>query len=242
MVIEPVPVGELVTWWHRKVVCAKKNGKPRRTVDLQVLNKYAARETHHTPSSFHQTRSVSAKRKKAVFDDWNGYHSVSIRKEDHPYTTFITPWGRYRSCAALQGYTAYGDEYSRRYNEIVSVNLNITKGIDDTIMLWESVEESFHQAAYWLNTCEWNGIVLNPEKFEFAHYSVELFGFEVSRSDLKPTSKYSGAIQNFPTPKEHADVRSWSGIVKQVPYISSIAEKISYSRNLLKTDVHEIKI
>jgi len=33
-VIEPVPVGEPVTWCHRMVVCAKKNGKPRRTVDL----------------------------------------------------------------------------------------------------------------------------------------------------------------------------------------------------------------
>ena len=47
-VIEPVPVGEPVTWCHRMVVCAKKNGKPRRTVDLQALNKHAARETHHT--------------------------------------------------------------------------------------------------------------------------------------------------------------------------------------------------
>ena len=27
-VIEPVPVGKPVTWCHRMVVCAKKNGKP----------------------------------------------------------------------------------------------------------------------------------------------------------------------------------------------------------------------
>ena len=57
-VIEPVPIGEPVTWCHRMVVCAKKSGQPRRTVDLQALNAHATRETHHTPSPFHQARSV----------------------------------------------------------------------------------------------------------------------------------------------------------------------------------------
>ena len=47
-VIEPVPVGEPVTWCHRMVVTAKKNGTPRRTVNLQALNRHAKRETHHT--------------------------------------------------------------------------------------------------------------------------------------------------------------------------------------------------
>ena len=42
-VIEPVPVGEPVTWCHRMVVCPKKNGKPRRTVDFQALNAHAIR-------------------------------------------------------------------------------------------------------------------------------------------------------------------------------------------------------
>ena len=72
-VLEPVPVGEPVTWCHRMVVCAKKNGKPRRTVDFQALNLHATRETHHTQSPFHQARSVPNNTKKTVFDCWNGY-------------------------------------------------------------------------------------------------------------------------------------------------------------------------
>ena len=57
-VLEQVPMGEPVTWCHRMVVCAKKNGKPRRTVDFQPLNKHAARETHHTQSPFIQARTA----------------------------------------------------------------------------------------------------------------------------------------------------------------------------------------
>ena len=40
-VLEPVPTGEPITWCHCMVVCAKKNGKPRRTVDFQALNLHA---------------------------------------------------------------------------------------------------------------------------------------------------------------------------------------------------------
>ena len=111
-VLEPVPIGEPVTWCHCMVVCAKKNGQPRRTVDFQPLNKYAARETHHTQSPFLQARAVPRNMRKTVFDAWNGYHSVPICEEDRHLTTFITPWGRYRYRTAPQRYIASGDGYN----------------------------------------------------------------------------------------------------------------------------------
>jgi hypothetical protein len=49
-VLEPVPVGEPTVWCSPMVVCPKKDGTPRRTVDLQVLNKATARQTHATES------------------------------------------------------------------------------------------------------------------------------------------------------------------------------------------------
>ena len=76
-ILKPVPIGEPVIWCHRMVVCAKKNGKLRCTVDLQALNVHASRETHHTQSLFHQARSVQPRTLKTVGDAWNGYHSVT---------------------------------------------------------------------------------------------------------------------------------------------------------------------
>ena len=159
-VIEQVPVGEPVAWCHRMVICPKKNGKPRRTVDFQPLNTHATRETHHTQSPFHQARSVPHGKKKTVFDAWNGYHSVPLHKDDRHYTTFITPWGRYRYCTAPQGYIASGDGYSRRYDEIVAHIPRKTKCIDDTLLWSNSIEDSFFQAAQWLDVCGRNGITL----------------------------------------------------------------------------------
>ena len=110
------------------IICPKKNGSLRRTIDFQALNWHA---TRHTQSPFHQARSVPQHTKKTVFDAWNGYHSVALDPADRHFTTFITPWGRYRYCTAPQGYIASGDGYTSRYDEIVSHVPHKTKCIDD---------------------------------------------------------------------------------------------------------------
>ena len=233
-VIEPVPIGEPVTWCHRMVVCAKKSGQPRRTVDLQALNAHATRETHHTPSPFHQARSVPHGKKKTVFDAWNGYHSVPLCEEDRHLTTFITPWGRYRYKTAPQGYIASGDGYTRRYDEIVADIPHKTKCIDDALLWADDLEDSFFQAVHWLDICGRNGITLNPEKFVFGADVVEFAGFEITRNDVRPCQRYLQAILNFPTPKDITDVRSWFGLVNQVSYAFSMAERMLPFRELLK--------
>ena len=233
-VIEPVPVGEPVTWCHHMVICAKKTGKPRRTIDFQPLNVHATRETHHTQSPFHQARSVPHGKKKTVFDAWNGYHSVPIREQDRHLTTFITPWGRYRYCSAPQGYTASGDGYSRRYDEIVSTIPDKTKCIDDTLLWADDLEASFHQAVQWLDICGRNGITLNPDKFQFAQDTVEFAGFEITFDSVRPCKRYLRAIMEFPKPKNITDVRSWFGLINQVSYAFSMTEKMLPFRQLLK--------
>jgi len=49
-------------------------------------------------------------------------------------STFITPWGRYRYKVAHQGYKASRDDYTRRFNEIVSRIPDKTKSIDYTLV------------------------------------------------------------------------------------------------------------
>ena len=233
-VIEPVAVGEPVTWCHRMVVCAKKTGKPRRTVDFQALNTYATRETHHTQSPFHQARCIPHKKRKTVFDAWNGYHSVPLHEDDRHMTTFITPWGKYRYRVAPQGYAASGDGYSRRYDEIVADIPNMTKCVDDTLLWADNIEDSFHQAVHWLDTCGKNGITLNPEKFVFSSCEVEFAGFSITMDSVRPCTKYLQAILDFPRPKNITDARSWFGLVNQVSYAFSMAEHMLPFRQLLK--------
>ena len=233
-VLEPVTIGEPVTWCHRMVVCTKKDGTPRLTVNLQSLNAFATRETYHAQSPFHQARGVLCNKKKTIFDAWNGYHSVPLRTEDTHLTTFITPWGRYRYWTAPQGYIASGNGYSRRYDEIVAHIPNKTKCIDDTLLWSDTIKDSFFQAINWLDICGRNGVIRNPSKFSFADDSVEFAGFTITCDSVRPCEKYMRAIKEFPTTQNITDVRSWFGLVNQVSYAFAMTSKLLPFCQLLK--------
>ena len=71
------------------------------------------------------------------------------------------------------------------------------------------------------------GIVLNPENFQFAERSVDFAGFCTSESAVEPLPKYLNAIQNFPTPKNLTDVRSWFGLVNQVANYAQLRDMLA---------------
>lgn len=233
-VIEPVPVGAPVTWCHRMVICAKKSGKPRRTVNLQPLNDHAVRETHHTESPIHLARAVPSNTYKSVFDCFNGYHSIFVHPDDRHLTTFITPRGRFRYKVAPQGYIASGDGYTRRFDEIVSDVPRKVKCIDDACLWSESIEEAFHHAVQWLDLCGKNGITLNPTKFVFCRTTVEFAGFKITPTTVQPCARQLEAILKFPKPQNITDIRSWFGLVNQVAYAFAVAPCMLPFRTLLK--------
>ena len=213
------------------VIVGKANGEPWQVMDFQPLNQHATRETHHTKSLYHQARSIPKKVKK-VFDAWNEYHSIPLHPEDTHFTTFITPWGRYRYLTAPKGYKVSGDGYTVHFDLLIEDVPNKTKCVDDTLMWSSSIEQAFHDAADYLCLRRANGITLNPEKFVFAQDTVEFAGFEIGPTTVKPARKITRAIAEFPTPTSTTDVRSWFGLVNQVAYFFSHADVVTPFRNL----------
>ncbi|GFO47136.1 transposon tf2-6 polyprotein [Plakobranchus ocellatus] len=76
--------------------------------------------------------------------------------------------------------------------------------------MWSpSIEDSFLQAAKWLDLCGRNGIILNPSKFSFAKETVNFAGFEITPTTVRPCPQVLEAIKGFPKPRTITDVRSW---------------------------------
>ena len=234
-IIEPVPQGTPTVWCSRMVVTPKKDGTPRRTVDLQKLNQATLRETHHTPSPFHHVSTVPSNTKKTVLDAWNGYHSLPLSPEARDATTFITEWGRYRYLRAPMGFQASGDAYTKRFDDITVDMPRKTRIIDDTILWDTSIESSFWHTLEYISHCATNGIVFNPKKFAFGRDEVDFGGFTITKDGVRPTASMINAIAQFPTPTNITGVRSWFGLVNQVAYAFAQAEIMAPFRELLST-------
>ena len=93
-------------------VVGKKDGKPRRVVNLRHLNKSSINQTHYTEPPFDQASAIPPNTSRFRLDAWNGYHSVLIDERDQHLTTFWMPFGRMRYLVAPQGALASGDGFT----------------------------------------------------------------------------------------------------------------------------------
>ena len=236
-VIEKVPYGTPVTWCHRMVITKKHDGTLRRTVDLSPLNKFCRRETYATESPFQLARRIPRGTYKTVTDAWNGYHSVPLREKDRHYTTFITPFGRYRYTRAPQGFVSSGDGYNRRFNAIISDFERKERCVDDTIHYDTSLEEHWWRTIRFLAKVGSAGIVLNPSKFQFSQKQVEFAGFKISEDKIEPLPKYLDAIRTFPVPRNITDIKSWFGLINQVSNYAQLRDLLAPFRPFLSPKV-----
>ena len=233
-IIEPVPQGTPTKWCSRMIVVPKKDGSPRRTVDLQSLNKATRRETHHTQTPFNIVSVVPPEKKKTILDAWNGYHSVLLSPNARDATTFITEWGRYRYLRAPQGFHASNDGYTKRFDDITADFPRVARCVDDSLLWDDGIATAYWHTVSYIKLCADNGVVFNPEKFKFAEDHIEFAGFDITLQGYKPPSKILQAIEEFPTPKNITGIRSWFGLVNQVAYAFAQAPVMAPFRELLE--------
>ena len=163
---------------------------------------------------------------KTVLDAWNGFHLVFLRKEDRHYITFATSLGLIRYKRAPQGYASSGDGFHRRVDDILLDVQRMERCVDDSLLHDPDSDMEWHwwRVIDFLELAGRNGIILNPEKFQFCQNTVELASFRISNVTEEPLPKYLDAILKFPTPKSITDICSWFGLVNQVAHYAQLQQ------------------
>ena len=158
-VLKKIGPGVPTTWCTKLVITAKKDGRPRMTVDLSGLTKAGTRETHHTRSPFSVVCSVPRGTYKTTLDCVDGYHGVPLAEEDQHKTTFLTEKGRFCYRRVPQGYGSSNDGYTMRTDEILAnvpgkpeVN-DYEKIVDDVIQWSGDLETAFFRVCGMLSHC-----------------------------------------------------------------------------------------
>ena len=99
--------------------------------------------------------------------------------------------------------------------------------MDDTIHYDTDLEHHWWRTIDFLTRVGRSGIVLNPDKFQFAERCVDFAGFRVSEATIEPLPKYLDAIRDFPTPDSTTDIRSWFGLVNQVANYAQLRDTMA---------------
>ena len=138
---------------------------------------------------------------------------------------------------APQGYASSGDGYNRRLDDILSDFERQKRCVDDNIHYDEDLEQHWWRTIELLELLGKNGVILNPEKFQFSQKEVDFAGFHLSESGIAPLPKYLDSISNFPTPTSITDIRSWFGLVNQVSHYAQLRDLVEPFRKFLSPKV-----
>ena len=216
-IIEKV-VDRATPWCAPMVVQQKPNGRGIRiTVDLSKLNAHVKRPVHPSRSPAEVISSVKPKsRFFSTLDAKSGYHQIPLHDDSRDYTTFITPFGKFRYTRSPQGYVASGDKYNSEGDDAVRDLEGVHKIVDDMLGETETFAEHEKVVENILIRCRKHRITLNPDKFHFAKPEVKFAGFIVGREGTKADPDKVKAIAEFKAPTNITELRGFVGLVNQL--------------------------
>ena len=140
---------------------------------------------------------------------------MSLRESDCRLTTFVTTIAHSHYKRVLQWFLSSGDGYNRRFDAILADFEQKEHRVDDTIFRDSDSDEHWWRVIDFHVTVGRTGIVLNPNKFQFKIWEVDIAGFRITDERIDPLQKFYNFIQNFSTLICTTDIRSWFGLVNQ---------------------------
>lgn len=230
-------VTEPTEWVNSLVVVQKQNKDVRLCLDPRELNKSILRE--HFPMK--TVEEVAAKVKDAkiysVLDASNGYWQIRLTKDCQKYTTFNSPFGRYKYLRLAFGIKSASEVFQRTVSQILE-NIEGCEVIADDILVWgkDRAEHNERLCAV-LERVRQANMKLNRSKCKIGQSAVEYVGHTFGPEGLKPSSEKVRAILEIPEPRNRTELQRFMGTVnylgKFIPNLSGMNQPL---RQLLEKD------
>ena len=113
---------------------------------------------------------------------------------------------------------------------------NFSKVVDDCLIYDEDFDTHVQRVRNVLHQARKHGITFSAKKFTFAESNVPFCGYIVGTNGWQMDPEKIKAIQEFPTPANRTDLRSFMGLVNQFSeFTSALATVAEPLRGLLKT-------
>ena len=211
-----VKTNEPTEWISPAHFVPKSDGSLRLVTDFSALNKWIERPVTPFPSASEIIEAIPAgSRYFASLDAIMGYFQVELDEKSSSLTTFLLPDGRYKYTRLPMGAANSGDEWNVRSDPVVEGLPWARKIIDDILVSAPTEETLGGRVREILTRCRERGITISRKKFQWGQ-EVRFAGFVVSAEGVAPEPEKVQALQDFPTPTDISELRSFLGLANQL--------------------------
>ena len=230
-------VTEPTEWCNHMVVVHKPKGGLRICVDLKPLNKAIKRERYMLPTVDDTLHSLSGATVFSSLDAASGYWQLALDEDSSKYTTFITPFGRYRFLRVPFGISSASEIFQREMTELLSGLSGVAIYQDDVIVSGADVEEHDLRLTRVLDVIEKSGLKLNRSKCKIRRSSLDFLGFHITGKGVSPHKEKVQAIVEMDPPKDVAQLRQVLGMINYLArHVKDLADVAKPLHELLRKD------
>ena len=194
------------------VLVGKKNGKLRLCVDYRQLNDITVKDSFALPRLEEIFDCLHGARFFTTMDMKSGYHQIEVEESHKERTAFtVGTLGFFEYNKMPFGLTNSPSTYQRIMQDILGdLNMKIYLiYLDDLIIFSDSFEQHLERLDIVLTKLQEANLKLAPEKCCFYRSSVNFLGHVVSGKGIETDPSKIDKVQNWPTPSNPDELRSF---------------------------------
>jgi hypothetical protein len=170
-------------------------------IDFTYLNKACPKDEFPLPRIDSLVDAAASSELMSLLNYYSGYHQISMKKEDEPKTSFITPSGTYCYLRMPEGLKNAGGSFRRMTAKVLDsqIGRNVLIYVDDIIVKSTKQENHIADLQETFANFRQAGLELNLEKCVFGVKKGKFLGCLVSTKGIEAnTSKIEAILQMEP--------------------------------------------
>ena len=237
-VTDPTP------WVSSLVTVLKPNGQIRVCIDPKDLNRVLRRSHYPTPTIDEILPELSRAKVFSTVDAKNGFWHVEPDDDSSHFTTFNSPFGRFRWLRLPFGLCTAPEEFQQRLNHALEGLKGVRTIHDDILVFGEGstedetlVDHDRNLRSLMQRCCEQN-VKLNKAKVKLRCEEVPFLGHLITKDGLKADPAKIRAVLEMPTPTDVASVCRFIGFTN---YLSKFLPRLSVCEPLRKLALPDVE-
>ncbi len=226
-------------WASAPVLCRKKSGDIRYTVDYRKLNMKTVRDQYPLPLIDECMLTLTGRVFYHGMDLANGYWQVEIDEKDRHKTAFLTRFGLFEHVRMAQGLCNSPATFQRVMNLVFKGLLwrEVITFLDDLISGGSDFLHALVNLERILQRAERYNLKYKPSKCHLFATKMEALGRVLCRDGVAMTEHHVNTIKQWPRPKTAQEAERFTGFVNyHREFIGGLAELLRPLYELTKLD------
>ena len=205
--------------------------KLRICLDPRDLNAALEHEPYYTRSIKEILGKFHGMTHFTIVDFNKGYWMVEVHPESRKLTMMALDIGQLQWTCLPMGSVMVKDVFQRKLDALFLNVPGVTGIADDMTVYGRTDKENDRNLLNFLEVCQKNNLMLNPDKMQFCLLKVSFFGHTWSDKGLTADPKKIRAVKKMEIPQDVEMMQSFLGLINYLNWLSPHLAKL---RNLLR--------